>query len=130
MERVRGKSSCRNSRLNRVVLQNATMAIGRSRRPRGPTYARGTNRSLFEDQELADNARRFATRRAHPAFKFFCVAHSGSGSFICRVICASHHGGAGGGLTPLGWRAATYLSEPHFHFLFLFTFSCSLLSDR
>jgi hypothetical protein len=65
-----------------VALQNATMAIGRSRRPRGPTYARGTNRSLFEDPELADNARHLATRRAHPAFKFFYVAHSGSGSFI------------------------------------------------
>jgi hypothetical protein len=54
-----------------VALQNATMAIGRSRRPRGPTYARGTNRSLFEDPELANNARHLATRRAHPAFKFF-----------------------------------------------------------
>jgi DNA-binding NtrC family response regulator len=27
-----------------VALRNATMAIGRSRRPRGPTYARGANR--------------------------------------------------------------------------------------
>jgi hypothetical protein len=40
-------------------------------RPRGPTYARGTNISLFENQELAVNARHLATRRAHPAFKFF-----------------------------------------------------------
>jgi hypothetical protein len=47
------------------------MAIGRSRRPRGPTYARGTNRSLFENQELANNARHLATRRAHPASKLF-----------------------------------------------------------
>jgi hypothetical protein len=47
------------------------MAIGRSRRPRGPTYARGANRSQFEDPELAVNARHLATRRAHPAFKFF-----------------------------------------------------------
>jgi hypothetical protein len=54
-----------------VALQNATMAIGRSRRPRGPTYARGTNRSLFENQELANNAQHLATRRAHPAFKLF-----------------------------------------------------------
>jgi hypothetical protein len=46
------------------------MAIGRSRRPRGPTYARGANRSQFEDPELAVNARHLATRRAHPAFKF------------------------------------------------------------
>jgi hypothetical protein len=64
-----------------VALQNTTMAIGRGRRPRGPTYACGTNRSLFEDPELADNARHLVARRAHPAFKFFYVAHSGSGKF-------------------------------------------------
>jgi hypothetical protein len=78
-----------------VALQNATMAIGRSRRPRGPTYARGTNRSLFEDPELADNARHLATRRAHPAFKFFTSLIPEAESFICRVNCASHHAGAG-----------------------------------
>jgi hypothetical protein len=54
-----------------VALQNATMAIGRGRRPRGPTFARGTKRSLFEDQEQADNARHLVARHAHPAFKFF-----------------------------------------------------------
>jgi hypothetical protein len=83
-----------------VALRNATMAIGRSRRPRGPTYARGANRSQFEDPELAVNARHLATRRAHPAFKFFYVAHSGSGKLQFRVICASHHGG--------GWKNTCY----------------------
>jgi hypothetical protein len=80
---------------NTVALQNATMAIGRGRRPRGPTYACGTNRSLFEDPELADNARHLVTRRAHPAFKFFTSLIPEAESFICRVNCASHHGGAG-----------------------------------
>jgi hypothetical protein len=47
------------------------MAIGRGRRPTGPTYARGTIRSLLEYLELADNARHLPTRPAHPAFKFF-----------------------------------------------------------
>jgi hypothetical protein len=77
-----------------VALQNATMAIGRSRRPRGPTYARGTNRSLFEDPELADNAWHLATRRAHPAFKFFYVAHSGSGKlhFLESLVPATTGG--------------------------------------
>jgi hypothetical protein len=98
------------------------MAIGRSRRPRGPTYARGTNRSLFEDPELADNARHLAT---HPAFKFFYVAHSGSGNFISRVICASHHGGGGGGagrtqVTPanvrLRWPHASRLASCNLSF--------------
>jgi hypothetical protein len=72
-----------------VALRNATMAIGRSRRPRGPTYARGANRSQFEDPELADNARHLATRRAHPAFKFFYVAHSGSGRINLESLGAS-----------------------------------------
>jgi hypothetical protein len=69
-----------------VALRNATMAIGRSRRPRGPTYARGTNRSQFEDPELADNARHLVTRRAHPAFKFFASLIPEAESFICRVL--------------------------------------------
>jgi hypothetical protein len=56
---------------NFVAGQSATIRFGRSRRPRGPTYARGANRSQFEDPELAVNARHLATRRAHPAFKFF-----------------------------------------------------------
>jgi hypothetical protein len=39
---------------NEVVAgQSATIRFGRGRRPRGPTYARGTIRSLFEDQEQA-----------------------------------------------------------------------------
>jgi hypothetical protein len=38
---------------NVVACQNATIRFGRGRRPRGPTYARGTIRSLFENQELA-----------------------------------------------------------------------------
>jgi hypothetical protein len=36
-----------------VACQIATIRFGRGRRPRGPTYARGTIRSLFENQELA-----------------------------------------------------------------------------
>jgi hypothetical protein len=56
---------------NVVALQNATIAFGRCRRPRDPTFARGTIRSLLEYLELADNARHLTTRRAHPAFKPF-----------------------------------------------------------
>jgi hypothetical protein len=36
-----------------VAGQIATIRFGRGRRPRGPTYDRGTIRSLFENQELA-----------------------------------------------------------------------------
>jgi hypothetical protein len=43
----------RNRYLEVVAGQSATIRFGRGRRPRGPTYARGTIRSLFEDQEQA-----------------------------------------------------------------------------
>jgi hypothetical protein len=114
-----------------VALRNATMAIGRSRRPRGPTYARGANRSQFEDPELAVNARHLAARRAHPAFKFFYVAHSGSGKFQFRVICASHHGGAGRThVTPanvrLRWPHASRLASCNLSFRTPLSLSLSL----
>jgi hypothetical protein len=46
-------------------------SFGRGRRPKGPTFARGTIRSLLKDLELADNVRHMTTRRAHPAVTFF-----------------------------------------------------------
>jgi hypothetical protein len=76
-----------------VALRNATMAIGRSRRPRGPTYARGANRSQFEDPELAVNARRLATRRAHPAFKFFTSLIPEAESFNLESFVPATTGG-------------------------------------
>jgi hypothetical protein len=119
------------------------MAIGRSRRPRGPTYARGTIRSLFENQELARQRTAFDNATRPPCLQVFYVAHSGSGSFISRVICASHHGGAGGTLvTPanvrLRWPHASRLTSCNLsigtplslslslHFLFFF----SAIGDR
>ncbi|KAH0820738.1 hypothetical protein GEV33_002053 [Tenebrio molitor] len=74
-------------------LRNATMAIGRSRRPRGPTYARGANRSQFEDPELAVNARHLATRRAHPAFKFFTSLIPEAESFNLESFVPATTGG-------------------------------------
>jgi hypothetical protein len=76
-----------------VALRNATMAIGRSRRPRGPTYARGANRSQFEDPELAVNARHLAARRAHPAFKFFTSLIPEAESFNLESLVPATTGG-------------------------------------
>jgi hypothetical protein len=59
--------------------------FGRGRRPRGPTFARGTIRSLLKDLELADNARHMTSRRAHPAVTFFGTLISRSFSFVCVV---------------------------------------------
>jgi hypothetical protein len=60
-------------------------SFGRGRRPRGPTFARGTIRSLLKDLELADNARHMTSRRAHPAVTFFGTLISRSFSFVCVV---------------------------------------------
>jgi hypothetical protein len=76
------------------------MAIGRSRRPRGPTYARGANRSQFEDPELAVNARHLATRRAHPAFKFFTSLIPEAESFNLESFVPATTGG--------GWKNTCY----------------------
>jgi hypothetical protein len=97
------------------------MAIGRSRRPRGPTYARGTNRSLFENQELADNARHLATRRAHPAFKFFTSLILEAEVSIVESFVPATTGGAGGTLvTPanvrLRWPHASRLTSCNLSF--------------
>jgi hypothetical protein len=69
------------------------MAIGRSRRPRGPTYARGANRSQFEDPELAVNARHLAARRTHPAFKFFASLIPEAESFNLESFVPATTGG-------------------------------------
>jgi hypothetical protein len=76
-----------------VALRNATKAIGRSRRPRGPTYARGANRSQSEDPELAVNARHLAARRAHPAFKFFTSLIPEAESFNLESFVPATTGG-------------------------------------
>jgi hypothetical protein len=52
-------------------MQNA----GRGRRPRGPTYARGTKRSLFENQELARQRTAHDVATPPPCRNLFRDAH-------------------------------------------------------
>jgi hypothetical protein len=56
-------------------------------------YARGANRSQFEDPELAVNARHLATRRAHPAFKFFTSLIPEAESFNLESFVPATTGG-------------------------------------
>jgi hypothetical protein len=114
-----------------VALRNATMAIGRSRRPRGPTYARGANRSQFEDPELAVNARHLATRRAHPAFKFFTSLIPEAESFNLESFVPATTGGAGRThVTPanvrLRWPHASRLASCNLSFRTPLSLSLSL----
>jgi hypothetical protein len=101
-------------------------SFGRGRRPKGPTFARGTIRSLLKDLELADNARHMTTRRAHPAVTFFGTLISRSFSFVCVVrqfifslsvqdsfFCLSFH--------------FQFSFAFHFRFSFIYSFLCRVL---
>jgi hypothetical protein len=72
--------------LNKVVAgQFATIRFGRGRRPRGPTFARGTIRSLFEDQEQATQRMAFDVRTRPPCRNPFRDAHFEIIQFVCAV---------------------------------------------
>jgi hypothetical protein len=58
-----------------VAGQNATIRFGRGRRPRGPTFARGTIRSLFENQQLARQRTAFDVATRRPCRNLFRDAH-------------------------------------------------------
>jgi hypothetical protein len=58
-----------------VAGQNATIRFGRGRRPRGPTFARGTIRSLFENQQLARQRTAFDVATRPPCRNLFRDAH-------------------------------------------------------
>jgi hypothetical protein len=107
------------------------MAIGRSRRPRGPTYARGANRSQFEDPELAVNARHLATRRAHPAFKFFTSLIPEAESFNLESFVPATTGGLEEHMLPpqnvrLRWPHASRLASCNLSFRTPLSLSLSL----
>jgi hypothetical protein len=70
---------------NNVAGQNATILFGRGRRPRGPTYARGTIRSLFENQEQARQRMAFDVATRPPCRNLFRDAHFEIIKFVCAV---------------------------------------------
>jgi hypothetical protein len=110
-----------------VAGQSATIRFGRSRRPRGPTYARGANRSQFEDPELAVNARHLATRRAHPAVTFFGDAHFEIIQFVCAVSQFILSLSVQGSFLFIGSLSVLFRFRFQFHFRFSFvSFAVSL----
>jgi hypothetical protein len=68
-----------------VAGQSATIRFGRGRRPRGPTYARGTIRSLFEDQEQATQRTAYDVATRPPCRNLFRDAHFEIIQFVCAV---------------------------------------------
>jgi hypothetical protein len=71
--------------VNVVAGQSATIRFGRGRRPRGPTYARGTIRSLFEDQEQATQRTAYDVATRPPCRNLFGDAHFEIIQFVCAV---------------------------------------------
>jgi hypothetical protein len=71
--------------VNCVAGQNATIRFGRGRRPRGPAYARGTIRSLFENQELARQRTAHDVATRPPCRNLFRDAHFEIIQFVCVV---------------------------------------------
>jgi hypothetical protein len=68
-----------------VAGQNATIRFGRGRRPRGPTYSRGTIRSLFENQEQARQRTAHDVATRPPCRNLFRDAHFEIIQFVCAV---------------------------------------------
>jgi hypothetical protein len=68
-----------------VAGQSATIRFGRGRRPRGPTYARGTIRSLFEAQEQARQRKAHDVATRPPCRNLFRDAHFEIIQFVCAV---------------------------------------------
>jgi hypothetical protein len=70
---------------NIVAGQFATIRFGRGRRPRGPTFARGTTRSLFENQEQATQRTAHDVATRPPCRNPFRDAHFEIIQFVCAV---------------------------------------------
>jgi hypothetical protein len=66
-------------------MSNCHYSFGRGRRPRGPTFARGTIRSLFENQELARQRTAHDVATRPPCRNLFRDAHFKIVQFcLCR----------------------------------------------
>jgi hypothetical protein len=76
--------TCQNAKYF-VAGQSATIRFGRGRRPRGPTYARGTIRSLFEAQEQARQRKAHDVATRPPCRNLFRDAHFEIIQFVCAV---------------------------------------------
>jgi hypothetical protein len=93
-----------------VAGQSATIRFGRGRRPRGPTYARGTIRSLFEDQEQATQRTAYDVATRPPCRNLFwgrsfrnnsvCLCRQSKN--LCDQKVASDSSGLSGGFRGIG----------------------------
>jgi hypothetical protein len=97
-----------------VAGQSATIRFGRGRRPRGPTYARGTIRSLFEDQEQATQRTAYDVATRPPCRNLFW-GRSFRNNSVCLCRQSIHFEFIGSGFI--------FSLSDHFQFYFGFAFS-------
>jgi hypothetical protein len=96
-----------------VAGQSATIRFGRGRRPRGPTYARGTIRSLFEDQEQATQRTAYDVATRPPCRNLFW-GRSFRNNSVCLCRQSIHFEFIGSGFI--------FCLSFHFQFCFQFCF--------
>jgi hypothetical protein len=100
-------------KLKCVAGQSATIRFGRGRRPRGPTYARGTIRSLFEDQEQATQRTAYDVATRPPCRNLFW-GRSFRNNSVCLCRQSIHFEFIGSGFI--------FCLSFHFQFCFQFFF--------
>jgi hypothetical protein len=105
-----------------VAGQNATIRFGRSRRPRGPTYARGTIRSLFKNQELARQRTAHDVATRPPCRNLFRDAHFEIIQFLFVPSINS--------IFSLSGQGSFFVYRFTFGFAFSFTFGFFLFLSR
>jgi hypothetical protein len=96
-----------------VAGQSATIRFGRGRRPRGPTYARGTIRSLFEAQEQARQRKAHDVATRPPCRNLFW-GRSFRNNSVCLCRQSIHFQFIGSGFI--------FCLSFHFQFCFQFCF--------
>jgi hypothetical protein len=110
-----------------VAGQSATIRFGRGRRPRGPTFARGTIRSLFEDQEQAKQRMAFDVATRPPCRNPFRDAHFEIIHFVCAVSQFILSLSVQGSFLFIGSLSVLFRFRFQFHFRFSFvSFAVSL----
>jgi hypothetical protein len=111
----------RELKLKFVAGQSATIRFGRGRRPSGPTYARGTIRSLFEDQEQATQrtAHDVATR---PPCRNLFWGRSFRNNSVCLCRQSIHFEFIGSGFIFLSIDSLSVFFQFRFQFHLRFSF--------
>jgi hypothetical protein len=115
------------SNINCVAGQSAIIRFGRGRRPRGPTYARGTIRSLFEAQEQARQRKAHDVATRPPCRNLFRDAHFEIIQFVCAVNQFIFSLSVQGSFLFIGSLSVLFRFRFQFHFRFSFvSFAVSL----